>query len=263
MSKRRARPLPRSPFLNSRFSAAVEEFGIALKKTSSIQHRGNKGSSREEHLREFFRERLPTKYAVTEGEVVDLNGQTSPQLDIMFYDQSVDFALVSGQTQILAAEALLGSVEVKSVLTATEIAKSVKAATILRSLNPYGRNLGGTDIGNRSETKVARYYHCIFAYDSDLNEDNWLIRENERFRSACGDRHLIDVVYVLNRGILNVSSAIGMTEDEHGSAITNFYFSVLNFLQRESARRKETPYYHYVAHPRKSWARLSKIRKQA
>jgi hypothetical protein len=246
--------------LNGRFSAAVQEFGIALKKTSSIQHRGNKGSSREEHLRAFFRERLPTNYAIAEGEVVDLNGQTSPQLDIMFYDQSVDFALAAGTTQILAAEALLSSIEVKSKLTTAEIEKSVVAARRLRTLQPHGRPLGGTDIGDKEDKmKVARYFHCIFAYDTDLSESQWMSREADRFNAVCGNDHVIDAVYVLNRGLLNIAANVGMPEDTNGGAITNFYFSILNFVQRESKRRKATPYYHYVTHQNRNWSKLGKL----
>ena len=161
------RPLPRSPFLNVRFSAAVEEFGIALKKSSTIAHRGNKGSSREESLRQFFRERIPKAYAIVEGEVVDLNGSISPQLDLMFYNQSLNFALNADQSSILPAEALLASVEVKSILTKAEIEKSVTAARKLRQLRPYDRALGGTDVGDsQQKVNIARYYHCLSAVTS-------------------------------------------------------------------------------------------------
>jgi len=164
------RPLPRSPFLNSRFGAAVEEFGIALKKSSSITHRGNKGRSREETLREFFRERFPTAYAITEGEVVDLNGSVSPQLDLMFYNQSTNFTLNADKTSILPAEALLASVEVKTTLNKIELEKSAIAARKLRDLRPYNRALGGTDAGDSPQrVRTARYYHCLFAYDSDTS----------------------------------------------------------------------------------------------
>jgi hypothetical protein len=249
--------LPRNSFLNDRFGAALREFGVALVKSDAIKHRGNKGSSREESLRSFFRERLPSRYAVVQGEVVDLRGQTSPQLDVLFFDQSQNFALVADTSHILPAEALLASIEVKSKLTKAEIEKSAAAAELLRKLQPFGRNLAGTDIGDlASRMSVARYFHCVFAYDTDLATDNWSNREAERFKTLCGDTHAIDAVYVLDRGLLNIPHKTGMIEDSEGGAITNFYFSILNFLQREGGRRAATPFDRYVTHASKSWSKL-------
>ena len=251
------KPLPRSPFLNVRFSAAVEEFGIALKKSGSITHRGNKGSSREESLRQFFRERIPKAYAIAEGEVVDLNGSVSPQLDLMFYNQSLNFTLNVDHSSILPAEALLASVEVKSNLTKAEIEKSIIAARKLRELRPYGRALGGTDVGDaQKKVNIARYYHCLFAYESDLSDKDWMKREAERIRSLCGNEHLIDAVYVLNRGLINISGNIGRLEDDRGGAVSNFYFSILNFIQREDGRRAVTPFYRYFTNAPKAWSKL-------
>jgi hypothetical protein len=253
------RPLPRSPFLNRRFALAVEEFGHALKKTSDITNRGDKGEAREDALRDFFCKRLPTGFAVVKGEVVDLNGGVSPQLDIMFYDQSADFALNAEHTKILPAEALLASIEVKSKLNKVEIEKSIIAARSLRCLQPYGRPLGGVDVGDAPQKiNIARYYHCLFAYDTDLSEDDWMSKEFARIVSLAGAGHLIDAVYVLNRGLLNIPGERGCMEDAEGGAITNFYFSILNFMQRESGRRKETPYYRYVTHANKSWLKLGR-----
>lgn len=251
------RKLPRSSFLNSRFAAAVKEFGIALMKSDAITHRGNKGDSREEALRRFFRERLPSCFAVVEGEVVDLNGRTSPQLDVLFFDQSRNFALIADTSHVLPAEALLASIEVKSILTKAEIEKSAAAATKLRMLEPFSRRLAGTDAGNlATKMKIARYFHCIFAYETDLSENEWCNREAERFRSACGKSHLVDSVYILNRGLINIPRNIAMLEDESGGAITNFYFSILNFIQRENERRAETPFDRYVTNASKSWTKL-------
>jgi hypothetical protein len=253
----RKRSLPRSPFLNSRFGAALQEFGIALKKSSAINHPVSKGTSREESLRAFFRERLPTSYAVAEGEVVDLNGRVSPQLDIIFYDQSSDFALVADKIQVLPAEALLASIEVKSTLNRFEIEKSVRAARKLRELQPFGKPLGGADVGDDPlKAKAARYFHCVFAYDTDLSQENWLNREAARFSSFCSNDHLIDSVYVLNRGVVNLTNKVGKVEDENGGAITNLYFSILNFLLREGGRRRDTPYDRYVSHESKGWQKL-------
>lgn len=246
--------LPRTPFLNARFGAAVKQFGLELIKTSSINNPGSKGTAREDALRGFFQERLPTSFAVVQGEVVDLLGQSSPQLDLMFFDQSVDFALNADSASILPAEALLASVEVKSSLNTTEISKSISAARKLRNLRPFGNALAGPDVESEgTRRKNARYLHCVFAYESNLTATNWLQNEAARFRAVSGDEHLVDVIYVLNRGIINLTGKIGRLEDEEGGAITNFYFSVLNFLERESARRASTPYQRYVTHATKGW----------
>lgn len=115
--------LPRTPYLNPQFGAAVKDFGLSFLKTQSINHRGSKGTAREGVLGDFFREQLPGRYSVTEGEVVDLHGHTSPQLDLMFYDASVDFPFRTEGADILAAEALLSSIEVKSKLTNAHFAE--------------------------------------------------------------------------------------------------------------------------------------------
>jgi hypothetical protein len=244
----------RTPFLNPHFGAAVREFGLSLKKTSSIKHKGNRGGARERALRAFFEERLPSRYSVTEGEVVDLYGNTSPQLDLLFFDGSVNFQLNGDSTSILPAEALLASVEVKTKLTVQEIHKSCIAARKLRELRPYDKELGGVNIAASTDAG-ARYYHCIFAYETSIGSANWLAKESKRLKVACGGAHLIDAVYVLNRGLINLGHQIAQEEDADGAAITSFYFSILNFLQREGGRREPTPYSQYVTHGPK-WKRI-------
>jgi hypothetical protein len=250
--------LPRSPYLNSRFAAAMEEFGIAFKKSSRTKHKGNRGRAREASLAQFFQERLPKVFAVVEGEVVDLNGAVSPQLDLMFYNQTDNFPFEVQGSHILPAEALLASVEVKSKLDNGELKKSVAAAKRLRSLQPYGRALSGTNVGSTpNNATVARYYHCIFAYDSNLAKKNWMKKEYARILKHAGTQHLIDAVYVLNKGLLNIPARNGQAEDGKGAAITNFYFSILNFIRRENDRRKDTPYKRYVTHPTRAWTKLT------
>src|SRR5882757_7171029 len=104
--------LPRSSYLNERFAAAIDHFGADLKESAKNQHTIIKGGEREHSLTKFFRERLPERFGVTTGEVVDLNGQIGPQLDILIYDRNADFAFNSGNHSILAAEALLASIEI-------------------------------------------------------------------------------------------------------------------------------------------------------
>jgi hypothetical protein len=69
--------------------------------------------------------------------------------------------------------------------------------------------------------------------------------------------HLIDAIYVSKRGLIIPTSDMGMPEDDGGVAIMAYYFALLNFLQREGARRSPTPYGDYpgLLH-RRSWVKL-------
>jgi hypothetical protein len=122
-------------------------------------------------------------------------------------------------------------------------------------LRPFGVPLGGTDAGSPTK-KRTRYYHCVFAYGTDLTPDNWLETEAKRLLISCEGEHLIDSVYVVDRGFINICDRKGRHEDKDGGAITSFYFSVLNFIQRESRRRKDTPYERYVVPASKAWIQL-------
>lgn len=243
----RAQPLP---VVNNRFAAALQQFGAALLETSAVTHTGTKGTKREDALRAFIKERLPTRYGVATGEVVDQFNTSSPQLDVLVFDQTRNFSFSDGDGHVLPAEALIASIEVKSKLNAKEVEKSCIAARKLRALRPFKRGLAGRDIGSSAvqPNGPARYLHCIFGYDTDLSENTWIKHEAARFRQyQKGDEHLIDWVYVLKRGVLNMNGNSGRLEDETGSAITKFYFTLLNFIEREGRRRSDTPYQEYAS----------------
>jgi hypothetical protein len=252
--KLRSQPIPA---FNTRFAAALNHFGAALLETSGIAHKGIKGTKREDAFRNFLAERLPKRYGVASGEVVDQLNTIGPQLDVLVYDQTRDFSFSDGTIHVLPAEALLVSIEVKTKLDANEIRKCCEAARKLRTLKPFKVALGGKDLG--AENTNARYLHCVFAYETDLvDSPSWLKTEAQRFAShTSAEEHLIDNVYVLRRGLLNLSRNRGRTEDDKGSAITSFYFSILNFIEREGNRRKETPYQDYASFLSGRWVSLT------
>ncbi len=103
-------------------------------------------------LTSFFRERLPERFGVTSGEVVDLNGQTGPRLDILIYDRYGDFTFNSGNQSILAAEALFASVEIKSRLNAGEVRKCVEASSQASTIETYDRELWRPETSRSTRT---------------------------------------------------------------------------------------------------------------
>ena len=158
----------------------------------------------------------------------------------------------------MPAEAVLATIEIKSVLNPAKLAESVSSARKLRNLTPFDRKLGGLDVGNSADNKVklCRFFHCVFAYASNLKEPSWATGELSRITKLIGDEHLIDMVYVVDRGILNIPGKLYRLEDNQGGAISSFYFSILNFVMREAARRSPAPYDRYITHNRNSWTKL-------
>ena len=212
---RRAYPIP---VLESGFKASMHELAAGFLRNEDFHHALSKGEGREVPVQDLFRRYLPQAFAVEKGEVVDLDGNSGPQLDLMIFDGMRNFAFQKGPSKILPAEALLVSVEVKSLLTKSEISSSLEACRRLKRLRPFRKELWATRRrkGASADDQKARFFHCIFAYDSDLKHEGWLEAEYHRIatvgRQLGIEPTLIDRVYVANRGLINTAEHYGVVE---------------------------------------------------
>ncbi len=74
-------------FLREAFAAEQEVLRLKLELSSkSITHSGVMGEVNELHFIEVLRKYLPNRYAVGQGIVIDSNGSTSDQIDIIISD---------------------------------------------------------------------------------------------------------------------------------------------------------------------------------
>jgi hypothetical protein len=240
-----------------KFGVALEYFSAMMKETSPIGHSGNKGEEREFNVSEFIGNLLPMRYRCVAGEVVDLLGQRSPSLDALIYDRDKNFPFYSGKREVISAESLLASIEVKSVLNMTEFEQSFKSAEKLKSLKPNKQPLGtAADKGS-----PFRYFHCLFALSTDLSGENWaekeLARAKLKKRSAPGQDFAIDLVYVLGRGLINLNNSVWIPEDnDNGQALLCLFYSIYNFAERENGRRSPSPFISYANDLNKNWRKL-------
>jgi hypothetical protein len=255
---RRSKPIPA---LSVGFEAAVVEFSAKFLTSSAFQHALTKGEQREQPIRRFFEDHLPQAFRIDSGEVVDLFGRTGPQLDLMISDRLRNFPIFRDTAVILPAEALLVSIEVKSELTLTEMTKTLAAAEKLRKLRPFKQPLGKKRNQGEPSDGRARYFHCVFAYKSDLARDSWLENEYSRVVNAAAKLGVspgtIDRIYIANHGLINPGTGTGF--DEHarpGSGLMQFYMHVLNFLGRENDRRDRVPYLEYAGKMAGGWRSL-------
>ena len=172
------------------------------------------------------------KYTASYRVKLWIDNRAGPQLDVLIYDQSRNFPFISNASVVLPAEALLASIEVKSKLNSAGIASSIEAVRRLRSLRPFKKELAGRNVGNAASSEPrARYFHSIFAYETDLSDENWAKKEYLRFiRGQLAQEHTIDVVYVLGRGVINLSERKFVLEDEFNrSCSLHFLFWYLEF----------------------------------
>lgn len=245
----------------SKFGPALLGFTADFLKSEAVNHALTKGEEREEPIRNFFRDHLPSTYSVVGGEVVDIEERTSPQIDILVYDEMRNTAFYHDGNAILPAEALLLSIEVKSKLSKQEVKKSLKAAASLKELKPFRKSLIKGERGNEPEPNECRYFHCLFAYETDISVEEWLTSEFQRLERVATEEGLlsfdIDRIYVLNRGLIMPQEKRGIVENpEIGTALMYFYMHALNFLGRENRRRNAVPYLDYAGRMSHGWQHL-------
>jgi len=231
--------------------ASLLEMAANFIKSDIFRNATSKGGERETPVKKFFEDHLPNTYRIVKGEVVDLNENRSPQLDIMIYDGLRNFPFFSGESYILPAEALLVSIEVKSSLKRKELIKSLKAANKLKSIKPYKEKLSPRRTGGKAADKKYRYFHCVFAYNSDLSIKQGIQGEFHRLvdvsKSLNLPLSLLDRLYITNRGLINPDAKIGRKENSgKGEGLMNLYMDILNFLIRENRRRDIAPYIDYA-----------------
>jgi hypothetical protein len=69
------------------FKTKVNELWNLFSATGGLNHRGEKGSFREEFVKQLLVSVLPGHYGVGSGVVVDKWGKQSPQVDLVIYDK--------------------------------------------------------------------------------------------------------------------------------------------------------------------------------
>ena len=106
-------------FLREAFAAEQEVLRVKLELSSkSITHNGVMGEVNELHFIEVLRKYLPNRYAVAQGIVVDSNGATSDQIDIIIFDPQYTPTLLDQQShRFVPAEAVYGVLEAKPVIS--------------------------------------------------------------------------------------------------------------------------------------------------
>lgn len=100
-----------------------------------VEHRGSKGTVREDIVRPFLADYMPGTVTVAgSGELLATTGQVSGQSDIMILDAGAPHLWRRESYRIAPIESCYATIEVKSNLTVEELRKAWSAAIKMKSL---------------------------------------------------------------------------------------------------------------------------------
>jgi len=163
---------------------------------SQIQHMGERGGEREQGLKSFLEAYLPSRYVVSNGEIVDDSGQTSRQCDLVIYDPTNCPLLLAGKNyRVFPAEPVFAVIEVKSVLTNSELEDAVEKIRSIKRLTRSNGLIAGV----------------IFAYKSGRKNDpiGQIASRLREINAEAGPRVYVDLVCALDSGIIQLADAMG------------------------------------------------------
>jgi hypothetical protein len=169
--------------MTTRCKAAIAE-AISLDGTL---HAGLKGQLREILAGKLIFPTLPPEVRIGTGQLVSVNGQLSPQSDVILYAPSIlPPSLYDEKSGLFPVESCLYSIEIKSKLTATELQSAIKNAQDVRTLPLLQTDhwVKGPDSARIVSRVIGNTPFCIsalFAFGSDLTGDG--SKELARYRA--------------------------------------------------------------------------------
>ena len=136
----------------TRLEKAIQRALEDARDCSSLDHSGMVGHVREIFVEDLLRPLLPKGFYIGKGKITDAKGALSSETDIIIYDRhSVPPALYDDKNGVFPVEIVHYCIEVKSMLTATELRDALEKGIKLRSL--FGGHL---------------FHSALFAFGSDL-----------------------------------------------------------------------------------------------
>lgn len=141
---------------------------------SELNHSGLKGRAREIFAKNLLTPFLSPNVGICTGIVVDSQGGSSRQIDIIVYDKTLIPSLMfTNEEGIVPIESVLATIEVKSKLTREELLKSVQNSHSVKNLIAKFTEVM-TEIPEKSSTIC-----CVFSFSSDSKPESELCRLEE------------------------------------------------------------------------------------
>ena len=220
-------------FLRRAFAGVHKLLALKLDHAAqTITHDGERGSVTESAWIEVLRSYLPNRYAVNSGIVIDSEGHTSDQIDVVIYDlQYTPVLLTQEPHRYIPAEAVYAVLEAKPDINKQRLEYAGEKAASVRALKRTS-----VPIPHAGGVFPAKLLFPIVSGIVAATVD-WSDGFGERFLSVMasdelsGDRR-IDCGCALSHGAFDMfASDVGMTFGTREADLVFFLFRLLDKLQ--------------------------------
>lgn len=155
-------------------SSASDKLNARINETKVLDHRGTKGTAREQAFVEVLSEYLPKTVSFSSGELIDLDGNRSPQIDIVIQRDSTP-VFYGKENTIIPCESAVAVIEIKSRINNQVITECFDNMKKIKSL------VKKAIVGHRGAQPVyygwgktwkcwpIRYY--VYAFESDIKTE--------------------------------------------------------------------------------------------
>lgn len=222
-----------------------------LKAKSALDHSGLKGESNEAIVRTFLRQYLPASLEISTGTIVDSDGNSSRQIDIIIHDSSqTPIFYQSRDIKVVPIECVYAVIEVKANLVKAELEKSFHNMRSVKQLKKKAFFPSNSVIVQETTLygrgwKYWPVQHYVFAFDSpDLNS---VLPNLNDIQASCPVHERIDSICILGKGVILNRSSDGMfwaAPDPTSECVAShtqkpllFFYTLISMLLNQATMR--------------------------
>lgn len=142
--------------------SAIQVLDAQFAVSAAMTHGSSLGMIREQAIRDFLENHLPTLVSVVSGQVFDADGTRSTQQDVVIVLKSVPRLPFASGIDLIYADGVVATVEVKSSLSGPVLKSAGEGIKSVRSLVP--KIMGTTAIGVSHRWPSTRILSAVVAY---------------------------------------------------------------------------------------------------
>lgn len=210
------------------YQSKVEEIRLKYENVCNfVEHNGEKGNENELILIDFLKDFLPKSYSIGRGFIIDSEGNTSNQCDIVIYDNFYNPNLIRlNSNTYFPVESVYCVIEVKTTIREADLKKSYDDMTKISELKFHEEQITFPKGNSLIFGKNTRPNYFLFGYKSDTNVTETILK---RFKS-----NPIETCFILNMGVLSKNKKKIEGEDKEVATFEIAYLRDLEEKQKEA-----------------------------